>query len=233
MLRERYGEANARKIALMEQRRARRARSKKRFAFWAEVAARIKNGTSNNKHRRADLRESLSGCIRAREPQVLRAPRTVKAGAAAPASAVIAVRRVVALMRAPPPGAGEGDHVAPLRRKRRAHQSCDRNQASVSSERRPQSCHVGPAPRGGDQLLPIGRPLAQAPERLRTQPTETPTRQPERQEAANPGERRVTPAKQRRLQRELQSTSRLLWRTSAKTRMPIVSAEKPSTIMAP
>jgi hypothetical protein len=44
LLRERYGEANARKVALMEQRRARRARSKRRFAFWAEVAAQIENG---------------------------------------------------------------------------------------------------------------------------------------------------------------------------------------------
>ena len=77
------GEAIAQKIALTEQRRAKRARSKRRYAFWSDVAARIK-----------------SGCIRAREPQVLRAPRTVKAGAAAPASAVKAVRRVVALVRA-------------------------------------------------------------------------------------------------------------------------------------
>ena len=46
-LRERHGEANARKVALTEQRRARRARSKKRFAFWGEVAARIKNGNCN------------------------------------------------------------------------------------------------------------------------------------------------------------------------------------------
>ena len=48
LLREQYGEADARKIALTEQRRARRARSKKRFAFWAEVAARIENGNRNN-----------------------------------------------------------------------------------------------------------------------------------------------------------------------------------------
>jgi len=34
-------EANARKVALTEQRRAKRARSKKRFAFWADVAARV------------------------------------------------------------------------------------------------------------------------------------------------------------------------------------------------
>jgi len=44
LLRERHGELIARKIALTEQQRARRARSKKRFAFWAEVAAQIENG---------------------------------------------------------------------------------------------------------------------------------------------------------------------------------------------
>jgi hypothetical protein len=44
-LRERHGEANARKVALTEQRRARRARSKRRFAFWAAVATLIENGT--------------------------------------------------------------------------------------------------------------------------------------------------------------------------------------------
>jgi hypothetical protein len=48
LLRERHGEANARKIALTEQRRAKRARSKKRFAFWADVAARIENGNCDN-----------------------------------------------------------------------------------------------------------------------------------------------------------------------------------------
>ena len=132
-----------------------------------------------------------------------------------------------------PPGAGEGDHVAPLRRKRRAHQSCDRNQASVSSERRPRSCHVGPAPRGGDQLLPIGRPLAQAPERLRAQPTGTPTRQPGRQEAASPGERRVNAGKAKAIAARAPINVASAWRTSAKTRTPIVSAESPSTIMAP
>jgi hypothetical protein len=47
-LRERHGEANARKVALTEQRRARRARSKRRFDFWADVAARIENGNRNN-----------------------------------------------------------------------------------------------------------------------------------------------------------------------------------------
>ena len=44
LLRAQHGEAKARKIALKEQRRARRARSKRRFAFWADVATRIENG---------------------------------------------------------------------------------------------------------------------------------------------------------------------------------------------
>jgi hypothetical protein len=48
LLRAQHGEADARKIALTEQRRAKRARSKKRFAFWADVAARIENGNRNN-----------------------------------------------------------------------------------------------------------------------------------------------------------------------------------------
>jgi hypothetical protein len=48
LLRQRHGEGNARKVALTEQRKARRARSKRRFAFWAEVAARIKNENCNN-----------------------------------------------------------------------------------------------------------------------------------------------------------------------------------------
>jgi hypothetical protein len=47
VLRAQHGEANARKIALTEQRRAKRARSKRRFAFWGEVAARIENGNCN------------------------------------------------------------------------------------------------------------------------------------------------------------------------------------------
>ena len=37
----RHGEVGAREIALKEQRRAKRARSKRRFAFWGEVAAQI------------------------------------------------------------------------------------------------------------------------------------------------------------------------------------------------
>ena len=48
LLRERHGGADARKIALTEQRRAKRARSKKRFDFWADVAAQIGNGNCNN-----------------------------------------------------------------------------------------------------------------------------------------------------------------------------------------
>ena len=45
LLRAQHGESQARKIALTEQRRAKRARSKKRFAFWADVAALIENGS--------------------------------------------------------------------------------------------------------------------------------------------------------------------------------------------
>jgi hypothetical protein len=45
VLRAQYGEANARMVALKEQQKARRARSKKRFAFWAHVAAQIENGS--------------------------------------------------------------------------------------------------------------------------------------------------------------------------------------------
>ena len=48
LLREVHGGADARKVALTEQRRAKRARSKKRFAFWADVAARIENVSLNN-----------------------------------------------------------------------------------------------------------------------------------------------------------------------------------------
>jgi hypothetical protein len=43
-LRARYGEPDAHKIALREQRRAKQARSKKRFVFRAEVARHIGNG---------------------------------------------------------------------------------------------------------------------------------------------------------------------------------------------
>ena len=48
LLLEQHGEAIARKIALTEQRRARRARSKKRFEFWAAVGARIEGGNCNS-----------------------------------------------------------------------------------------------------------------------------------------------------------------------------------------
>ena len=41
LLRAQHGDVDARKIALKEQRRARRARSRRRFAFWAEVASEI------------------------------------------------------------------------------------------------------------------------------------------------------------------------------------------------
>jgi hypothetical protein len=36
-----HGELGAREIALKEQRRAKRARSKRRFVFWSEVATQI------------------------------------------------------------------------------------------------------------------------------------------------------------------------------------------------
>jgi hypothetical protein len=39
-----YGEPDARKIAFKQQRKAKRARSKKRFVFWAEVARHIGKG---------------------------------------------------------------------------------------------------------------------------------------------------------------------------------------------
>jgi hypothetical protein len=48
LLRAQYGEAIARKVVLTERRRARRARSKKRFAFWADVAAQIENGNGDS-----------------------------------------------------------------------------------------------------------------------------------------------------------------------------------------
>jgi hypothetical protein len=40
----RHGEEDARKIALEEQRKAKRARSKRRFIFWGEVETQIGNG---------------------------------------------------------------------------------------------------------------------------------------------------------------------------------------------
>ena len=41
LLRAQHGEENARKIALQEQQRARRARSRRRFEFWDAVVAQI------------------------------------------------------------------------------------------------------------------------------------------------------------------------------------------------
>ena len=43
-LRERHGEPEARKIADLEKRKARMARSRKRFEFWAEIATRMEQG---------------------------------------------------------------------------------------------------------------------------------------------------------------------------------------------
>ncbi len=48
LLRAEHGESEARKIALTEQRRAGRARSKRRYAFWSDAAAQIKNENCNN-----------------------------------------------------------------------------------------------------------------------------------------------------------------------------------------
>ena len=45
-LRAQHGEANARKIALKELRKAWRARSRRRFDFWSEVATQIENGSA-------------------------------------------------------------------------------------------------------------------------------------------------------------------------------------------
>ena len=50
LLRAQHGEENARKIALQEQRKARRARSRRHFEFWSAVVALIENG--NGKQRR-------------------------------------------------------------------------------------------------------------------------------------------------------------------------------------
>jgi hypothetical protein len=47
-LRTQHGEANARKIALKELRNARRARSRRRFDFWSEVAAQIEHGCAED-----------------------------------------------------------------------------------------------------------------------------------------------------------------------------------------
>jgi hypothetical protein len=48
LLRAQHGESEARKVALTEQRRARCAPSKKRFAFWVDVAAQIEKTNLNN-----------------------------------------------------------------------------------------------------------------------------------------------------------------------------------------
>jgi hypothetical protein len=44
LLRERHGELAARKMADLEKRKARMARSRKRFEFWAEIAIRMEQG---------------------------------------------------------------------------------------------------------------------------------------------------------------------------------------------
>ena len=47
-LRAQHGEANARKIAQKELRNARRARSRRRFDFWSEVATQIEHGCAED-----------------------------------------------------------------------------------------------------------------------------------------------------------------------------------------
>jgi hypothetical protein len=47
-LRAEHGDANARKIALKELRKARRARSLRRFDFWSEVATQIEHGCTED-----------------------------------------------------------------------------------------------------------------------------------------------------------------------------------------
>ena len=47
-LRAQHGDANARKIALKELRKARRARSRRRFDFWREVAMQIEHGRTED-----------------------------------------------------------------------------------------------------------------------------------------------------------------------------------------
>jgi hypothetical protein len=49
LLRAQHSEANARKIALRELRKAKRARSRRRFDFWSEVLALIEHGCAQNK----------------------------------------------------------------------------------------------------------------------------------------------------------------------------------------
>ena len=47
LLRARHGEATACKMARLEQLKARRARSRKRFDFWAAVATQMEQGRLN------------------------------------------------------------------------------------------------------------------------------------------------------------------------------------------
>jgi hypothetical protein len=46
-LRSKHGDAEAHKLALLEQKRARRARSRKRFDFWVAVAAQLNEDSSD------------------------------------------------------------------------------------------------------------------------------------------------------------------------------------------
>jgi hypothetical protein len=49
-LRDQHGLTRARKLALLEQQRARRARCRKRFDFWGTVAEQIETGLARNAH---------------------------------------------------------------------------------------------------------------------------------------------------------------------------------------
>jgi hypothetical protein len=51
LLRAQHGEENARKIALQEQQKARRARSRRQFEFWGAVVALIGQGSTEESRR--------------------------------------------------------------------------------------------------------------------------------------------------------------------------------------
>lgn len=57
LLREQHGEAKAGEVARAEQQKARRARSRKRFNFWREIALRLEVGA--DQPRETNDREDL------------------------------------------------------------------------------------------------------------------------------------------------------------------------------
>ena len=57
-LRDRHGEVNAHRLAVLELQRARRARSRRRFNFWAAVATQIRK-----EHRKGSLSEPDHGSV--------------------------------------------------------------------------------------------------------------------------------------------------------------------------